>query len=221
MAVPAVADRLPYGPRLGRILEPLHRWLIPGNRLLLPLLRAGLGSLVSNPVTGYLLLLRTRGHRTGRVREVPLGYVVLGGAVYCCAGFGSRTAWYRNLLADPRVEVVLPGRSFIGLATPVSDPAEWLPAYRALMASLGLVSRSVLGDLRAIDDEMLLATHRSIPMVRITPTAIVAGPVDPGGHAWLGAAVTWLLVLGTVWRRARRLLTRVARASSQTVSPAG
>ena len=198
-----ISDRLPYGPTLGRVLEPLHRWLIPGNRLVIPLLRSGLGAVISNPVTGYLLLLRTRGHTSGRVREVPLGYVVLDGALYCCAGFGSRTAWYRNVLADERVEVVLPGRSFVGRATPVTDPVEWLRGYRALMASLGLVSRSVLGDVRAIDDATLLATHRSIPLVRITPTAIVAGPFDPGGRAWIGAVVMWLVMVRAVLRRGR------------------
>jgi deazaflavin-dependent oxidoreductase (nitroreductase family) len=159
---------------------------------------------ISNPVTGYLLLLRTRGHRSGRVREVPLGYVVLDGAVYCCAGFGLRTAWYQNVLADERVEVVLPGRSFVGRATPVTDPVEWLRAYRALMASLGLVSRSVLGDLRTTDDATLRATHRAIPLVRVTPTAVLAGSLDPGGRSWIGALAMWLMLLRVVLRRGRR-----------------
>ena len=209
---------LPYGPRLGRILEPLHRWLIPANRLVVPLLRSGLGAVISNPVTGYLLLLRTRGRRTGLPRDVPLGYVVLDGALYCCAGFGETTAWYRNVLADGRVEVVLPGRTFVGRASPVDDPEEWLRAYRALMGSLGIVSRSVLGNVRSMDDETLLSRHRTIPLVRITPTAVVAGALDPGGHAWIGAALTWVVVLMAALRRARR---RLARHPSATGSPAG
>jgi deazaflavin-dependent oxidoreductase (nitroreductase family) len=211
-------DRLPYGPRLGRILEPLHRWLIPGNQIVLPLLRSGLGAVISNPATGYLLLLRTRGRRTGLTREVPLGYVVLDGALYCCAGFGEQTAWYRNVLADGRVEVVLPGRTFVGRASPVTDPDEWLRAYRALMGSLGVVSRSVLGDVRSMDDQTLLARHRTIPLVRISPTAVVAGALDPGGHAWLGAAVAWLVVLAAGLRHVRR---RLAGRPAAAASPAG
>ena len=212
--VPGDQSTLPYGARLGPILEPLHRWLIPANRLVTPLLRAGLGALISNPVTGYLLLLRTRGRVSGRTREVPLGYVVLDRAIYCCAGFGRTTAWYRNVLAHDEVQVVLPGRTFIGTATPVTDSAEWLRAYRALMASLGAVSRGVLGDVSRTDDATLLATHRAIPLVRITPVGIVAGAFDPGGRSWIGAASLWLglAVVGV------RLLTR--RSQGRT-SPAG
>jgi deazaflavin-dependent oxidoreductase (nitroreductase family) len=203
---------LPYGTRLGPVLEPLHRWLIPANRLIAPLLRLGLGAFISNPITGYLLLLRTRGSRTGTVREVPLGYVVLDGAVYCCAGFGTSAAWYRNVLARSRVQVVLPGRTFEGRADPVADPAEWLRAYRALMASLGVVSRAALGDIGAMDDAALLEKHRSLPLVRITPTAILSGPLDPGGRWWLVALLAWLAVLGI----AARHLTRKPEAARQT-----
>ena len=200
---PASAEALPYGPRLGRILVPLHAWLIPANALVAPLLRAGLGAVISNPVTGYLLLLRTRGRKTGRIREAPLGYVVLDGAIYVCAGFGTSTAWYRNVVADDRVEVVLPARTLGGRATPVTDPTEWLRAYRALMRSLGMVSRGVLGDVGAMDDETLLARHRSIPLVRITPTAVLAGEVDPGGRSWLLAGAAWLVLARAILRRLR------------------
>ncbi len=218
MVATDVAARLPYGRRMGRILEPLHRWLIPGNRLVGPLLRAGLGAVISNPATGYLLLLRTRGRSTGLVREVPLGYVVLDGAVYCCAGFGVRTAWYRNILADPRVEVVLPGRTFVGQASAVTDAAEWLRAYRALMASLGLVSRAALGKVAALDDETLLARHRTIPLVRITPTAVVPSSLDPGGRSWIVAVVAWLVVLRILLLAGRR---RLALERHRKASPAG
>jgi deazaflavin-dependent oxidoreductase (nitroreductase family) len=197
---------LPYGRRLGLVLQPLHRWFANVNRVVVPALDAGLGALISNPVTGYLIVLRTRGRRTGRLRSVPLGYVILDGSIYCCAGFGRSTAWYRNVLADGRVEVVLPGRLLIGRAETVTDPAEWTIAYRALMASLGLVSRLVLGDLRRIDDRTLQERHRAIPVVRITPTGIVAGQLDPGGRFWLLAVGGWLFSAAAVRRllRSRR-----------------
>ncbi len=116
------------------------------------------------------------------MRTAPLGYVVLDGAIYCCAGFGETTAWYRNVLADPSVEVVLPGRTLGGKATPVSAPDEWIRAYRALIASLGVVGRLTVGDVRGLDDADLLAVHGGIPLVRIEPTAFVPGPLDPGGR---------------------------------------
>ena len=206
--MPAPSGRaLPYGPTTTRLLEPLHRAFLIVNSLFSPALERGFGALASNPLTGYLMVLRTRGRRTGLIRNVPLGYVVLDGAIYCCAGFGETTAWYRNVLADPSVEVVLPGRSLRGNAVPVSAPDEWIRAYRALIASLGVVGRLTVGDVRGLDDAGLLAAHGGVPLVRITPSAFVPGPLDPGGRFWLvpwGASAVLAILLRTRRGRVRR-----------------
>jgi deazaflavin-dependent oxidoreductase (nitroreductase family) len=55
-----------------------------------------------------VLLLTTRGRRTGRRHTVPLTYFHDGGAVVLVASYAGDDhdpAWYRNLLADPEVEV--------------------------------------------------------------------------------------------------------------------
>jgi deazaflavin-dependent oxidoreductase (nitroreductase family) len=211
---PKAEERLPYGPLMTRLLRPLQRGFLLLNRgFMAPLIRNGFGWLIGNPLTGHLMLLRTRGRRSGLLREAPLGYVIRDGAVYSVAGYGRPTPWYRNLLADPRVEVILPTRRFEGTAQPVSDPAEWLAAYRALIASFGLVGRAVVGDIGRLDDQTVRTRHRSLPVVRITPRdageRLVAGPFDPGGSGWLApcavaalALAIWLLVL----RRLRRPL---------------
>jgi deazaflavin-dependent oxidoreductase (nitroreductase family) len=154
-----------------------------------PMLRGGFGWLIGNPATGHVMLLRTRGRRTGMVREAPLGYVIRDGGVYCVAGYGRSTPWYRNLLADPGVEVILPTRRFKGRAEPVTEPHEWVRSYRALIASFGAVGRLVAGDVRRLDDAALAEEHAGLPVVRITPRAgeapLVSGPFDPGGGGWL------------------------------------
>jgi deazaflavin-dependent oxidoreductase (nitroreductase family) len=194
---------------MSRVLVPLHRAFIPLNALAVPALEAGFGALFSNPATGYLMVLRTRGRRTGKMRTAPLGYVILDGAIYCCAGFGRETAWYRNLLADSAVEVVLPGRTLIGMAADVTDSGERARAYRALIASLGGIGRMALGDLQRLDDETLLAEHAAIPLVRIVPTGVVAGPLDPGGRFWIAALIGWIfagITLASTIASVRRLL---------------
>ena len=210
--LPAAAP-LPYGPLVSRLLRPLQRgFLVLNGSFMAPLIRLGFGWLVGNPVTGHVMLLRTRGRRSGLLREAPLGYVIRDGAVYCVAGYGEPTPWFRNLVADPNVEVVLPTRRFKGRAEPVTDPGEWLRTYRALIASFGLLGRAVVGDVRRLDDATLLGRHRSLPVVRITPrygdAPLVAGPFDPGGAGWIlpyaGSAV--LAVLG--WRRLARACRR-------------
>lgn len=211
-AVPRPPDStLPYGPLLSRFLRPMQRGFLFLNRWLMgPMLRSPFGRFVGNPFTAYLLILRTRGRRTGLVREAPLGYVLLDGFVYCVAGYGVATPWYRNLVDNPTVEVVLPGRTIRGVAEPVTDGAEWLRAYRTLIAGFGLVGRLVDGDPRRLDDATLLATHRSLPVVRIRsldpPGPIVAGTWDPGGRGWLAvwAATAKALILAALAVRRRR-----------------
>jgi deazaflavin-dependent oxidoreductase (nitroreductase family) len=202
---------LPYGTHARRVLDPLRTAFAPANRLIAPALKAGLGAFISNPLSGYLMVLRTRGRRTGKLREAPVGYVVRDGSIYCCAGFGESTAWYRNLLADPAVEIVLPGRTLTGLAAPVTDPEEWVRAYRALIDSLGLVSRLVMGDLRRIDDETLRRRHAAIPLVRIRPTGLIPGDLDPGGRFWLVSLAAWLALPTVIAWRAKRPRARRGR----------
>ena len=178
----------------------------------------GWGLLFSTPVGGYLMLLRTTGRTSGRVREAPLGYAIIDGAVYCVAGFGRRTHWFRNIEADPRVEVVLPGRAFAGLAEEVTDPAEYLPKMRHVLVTLGVVGRETMGcDPRSASDEELRERTRGLPLVRIRATGIAAGPTDPGGLAWIPVQVAalWLSWRALRWIGGRcRSGCRAGRACS-------
>ena len=205
-AEPSAAAPLPYGPLMTRLLRPLQRgFLFLNGGFMAPLLRSGFGWLIGNQFTGHLMLLRTRGRRTGLLREAPLGYVIRDGSVYCVAGYGEPTPWFRNLLAEPGVEVVLPTRRFHGRAEPVSDPVEWVAAYRALIASFGLIGGAIVGDVRGLDDEALLARDHALPVVRITPTdgsgPLVAGAFDPGGKGWLLPCGASLILVVLAWAR--------------------
>ncbi len=200
---------LPYGPVVSRMLPAMHRgFLVVNRRLALPVLHAGLAPFWSLPITGYMAILRSRGRKSGVVREAPLGYVISEGAVYVWAGFGPKTQWLRNIEADPRVEVVLPGRSFSGLAEVVTDPDERLRAGRALTAALGVIGMATLGiNPRTASDEELARRTEGLPLVRIRPTGIAAGPLDPGGRAW----IVYQLVAFWASLRAFAVLARLVR----------
>jgi deazaflavin-dependent oxidoreductase (nitroreductase family) len=202
----------PSGPPLawGQDLAAYPDWLTPYlpamhdafnyvNRYVsVPALRAGLGMYMSNPVTGYLMILRTRGRKTGEMRDAPLGYVVVGDAVYCMAGFGSRTNWLQNIHADPHVEVILPSRSFSGLAQEVTDEAERRAILPALLRSMGLVVMSLgMGSPWRMQSAEMIRKCEGLPLVRVRATGIAAGPTDPGGKYWVVPLV--LSALGLVW----------------------
>jgi deazaflavin-dependent oxidoreductase (nitroreductase family) len=187
---------LPYGESFNRLLPALHKAFLEINRwYAVPAIRLGLGPLHANPFTSAFMLLRTKGRKSGLVREVPLGYTILDGSVYCVAGFGEQTQWFRNIQADPKVEVVLPGSAFAGMAELVTDRDEWLRGYRALVRDLGFIGRLTVVDVRTASDELLLEKTQGLPLVRIRPTGIAKGPMDPGGWFWaVPAALTgaWL-----------------------------
>lgn len=188
---------LPYGPRVNSVLPDLYRaFLVVNRRLAAPALRAGLGPLFSTPFAGSLMLLRTRGRKSGLTREAPLGYLVQDGAIYCVAGFGVTAAWHRNILADPRVECVLPTVSISGIAEVVTDPVEWAAVWPALIASLGIVGRLTLGDVQRLSPDELARQRDAFPLVRIRPTGLAPGAFDPGGLGWVPAFAigTWLTV---------------------------
>lgn len=198
---------LGYGRTLERFLKPLHRGFLAVNRwCTAPAIRAGLGPLFSNPLTGSMMVLRTTGRQSGRVRDAPLGYAIQDGAVWCIAGFGRSSHWFRNIEADPRVEVILPTATFSGIAEEVTEPEAWLAGFRLVVRSLGIIGRTVVPGALEASDADLVERWQALPVVRIRPTGIGSGPSDPGGLAWLPLIVTEVLALGTVvrWLRHRR-----------------
>jgi deazaflavin-dependent oxidoreductase (nitroreductase family) len=200
---------LPYPPGWAGLLGPLRRGFRRANHwVTAPMLRSGLGPLLGNPLTGSILVLRTTGHRSGLIREAPLGYAVVDGRVVVCAGYGRGTHWFRNALADPQVELVLPGAVLAGRAEEVADPQQRRRMYRALISSMGLIGRATLGDLESAPDARVDELARELPMLAVTPTAMRSGPYDPGGGFWrIPTATGGLLAAGWVWSRRRRRRT--------------
>ena len=80
--------------------------------------RLGLG-----PVYGRLvLLLTTTGRKSGLPRVTPLQYEEADGLFYVASARGQQADWFRNIVANPHVEVRVKTRHFHGLAQPITDP---------------------------------------------------------------------------------------------------
>lgn len=90
----------------------------PDSRLFRALYALGLGPLVGR----LILLLTTTGRKTGLPRVTALQYEEVDGTYLLGSSRGLRADWVRNLIADPRVEIRVRSRRFVGLAEVVSDP---------------------------------------------------------------------------------------------------
>jgi len=77
----------------------------------------GLGPLIGRLV----LLLTTTGRKSGLPRVTPLQYEEIDGIFYVGSARGDKADWYRNILANPKVEVRVKSRSFRGIAEATTD----------------------------------------------------------------------------------------------------
>jgi deazaflavin-dependent oxidoreductase (nitroreductase family) len=69
-----------------------------------------------------VLLLTTTGRKSGLPRLTPLQFEQIDGDYYVGSARGAQADWFRNLLADPCVEVQVGEARFPARAEPVTDP---------------------------------------------------------------------------------------------------
>lgn len=87
-------------------------------------------------VDNDILLLTTQGHLTGESHTVPLLYLRAGEVLVVIASYGGRPenpTWYRNLTAEPRVDVQIRGAKK-GMRARTADAWEralWWPKIEA------------------------------------------------------------------------------------------
>jgi deazaflavin-dependent oxidoreductase (nitroreductase family) len=85
------------------------------NQNLIAEYRANGGKLSGQLANSHLLLLTTRGAKSGQPRTIPLGYVQDGDrliVIAANAGAPAHPDWYHNLLAHPEVTIELGGEQF-------------------------------------------------------------------------------------------------------------
>ncbi len=105
----------------------LRRWLF---RLPIHLYRMGLG-----PLFGQRFMLLTHiGRVSGRRRHIVIEVVHHDGPDYIAAsGYGTRSDWYRNVLAHPDVTIQIGNRTIPVTATPLStDEGERIMGHYAM-----------------------------------------------------------------------------------------
>jgi deazaflavin-dependent oxidoreductase (nitroreductase family) len=197
-------EGLQYPASVTAVLPALHAAFNSANKYVgVPALKMGMGRYISNPLTGYLMILRTRGRKSGEMRDAPLGYTIVGEHVYCIAGFGRRAHWFQNVLADPNVEVILPGRAFGGVAEEVTDDDERIRVVAPLLRSMGVVAGMMgMGNPWRDSPDAIARKCEGMPLVRVKATGIAAGPEDPGGRYWLVPVVGGTL-LALWWLKKR------------------
>lgn len=105
---------------------------------------------ITRPLAGYmpgLVLLETKGRRSGVMRRTPVGGHLDGDTLWVVAEHGGRAGYVRNIEAEPGVRVRIGGRWRDGRAKVLADDD---PRKRLRLSPNDLMIRLVSTDLRTI-----------------------------------------------------------------------
>ena len=112
------------------------------NPFMILMWKLGMGKMINiwPPVIGRIMVIKHRGRKSGRKYLTPVNYAIVEGELYCTAGFGSISDWYRNILANPKVELWLPEGKRNAYAEDTSDAPNRLSVLRQVLIASGFAA---------------------------------------------------------------------------------
>ncbi len=162
------------------------------NTFMVFLWRMGLGKMLSiwPEVFGNYMVITHSGRHSGRHYRTPVNYAEVDGEIYCVAGFGQDSDWYRNIVSNPQIEVWLPDGWYAGTAQDTEINAHTLSALRRVLINSGFVARLMGIHPKSISDDLLLEYCKDYRLIRVDRSAARTGANGPGDLAWL-----WPIIL--------------------------
>jgi deazaflavin-dependent oxidoreductase (nitroreductase family) len=190
-------------PRLEEQLRQGFKYL---NRFMLLMWRLGLGPMLNMgpAMAGRYMVITHTGRKSGLKRRTPVNYAVVDDEIYCTAGFGSVSDWYRNIIANPQVEVWLPDGWWAGIAEEVTHPEARLPLLRDVLIGSGFAALAAGVDPNKMTDEELDAATKEYRLIHIRRVAARTGKDGPGDLAWVWPVATMILLPLLLFRPKRR-----------------
>ena len=123
-------------------MDALRRIFRLLNRLMVLMWRLGMGRMINiwPAGIGRIMVIKHVGRKSGKVRLAPVNYAPIDGEIYCTAGFGAISDWYRNMMANPAVELWLPDGKFAAVAEDISDSPQRLFLLRQVLIASGFAA---------------------------------------------------------------------------------
>lgn len=176
------------------------------NRFMLLMWKLGLGPYINAwpEVGGQIMVLNHYGRQTGKRLQTPLNFAEINGEIYCTAGFGQDADWYKNITANPQVEIWLPNGWYAGLAEEVLDPKLRPSIMRSVLLASGVAAPFFGVPIRQMSDEQVEEATASYSLFRIRRTTARTGPGGPGDLAWIWPLTTLISLWLLLTRRPRR-----------------
>jgi deazaflavin-dependent oxidoreductase (nitroreductase family) len=140
------------------------------NRFMVLLWKLGLGKAINiwPAGLGRIMVIKHRGRKSGKEHLTPVNYAIVGGEIYCMAGFGSGSDWYRNMLLHPQVELWLPEGRRVACAEEISDSPDRLFLLRQVLIASGFAAPLFGVNPRKLNDEQLQKVSKEYRLVHFT-----------------------------------------------------
>ena len=142
----------------------------------------------------YMVIVHT-GRKSGKRRYTPVNYAEIDGEIYCTAGFGSVSDWYRNMQTQPDVEVWLPNGWWCGVAEDISESPDRFRLLTQVLIGSGFVAPLFGIDPKTISEQQLQDIAKDYRLVHIRRVAACTGSNGPGKWAWVWPIATMTLAL--------------------------
>jgi deazaflavin-dependent oxidoreductase (nitroreductase family) len=167
------------------------------NRFMLMLWRLGFRRWINSwpSVGGRIMVITHIGRKSGLRRQTPVNYASVDGDIYCTAGFGPVSDWYRNILVNPNVEVWLPDDWWAGLAEDISDDERRVSLLRDVLIASGFAGPMFGINPHTMNEQELAAATKEYRLIRIQLAQRMSGPGGPGDLAWIWIPISLALAL--------------------------
>ncbi len=174
------------------------------NRFMLLLWRLGLGSWGNGTeFGGSIMVIKHTGRKTGLTRYTPVNYALVNGDVYCTAGFGKVSDWYRNIMVLPEVEVWLPDGRWAGIAEDVSDIEHGPQLLRQVIRASGFAGPLFGVNPKKLSDQDFKDLLEIYRLIRIRKADALTGAGGPGDLSWVWPLSTFVLLWLLIRKRRR------------------
>lgn len=180
--------------------EKLRQLFKAFNRFMILIWRLGLGTWGNGTKWGgSIMVIKHSGRRSRKIYLTPVNYAIVDGDIYCTAGFGSKSDWYKNVMVNPKVEIWLPDSRWAGMAEDVTDFPERAVCFRQVLIRSGF-SASLFGvNPTQLSDGELDKLLENYKLIRIRRDSALTGAGGPGDLAWVWPLTTFVL-LGVLLR---------------------
>jgi deazaflavin-dependent oxidoreductase (nitroreductase family) len=104
---------------------------------------------------GRMMVIKHRGRKSGKEYLTPVNYAIVDGEIYCTAGFGVISDWYRNMQVNPDIELWLPEGKRKAHAEDISDSPKRLFLMRQIIIASGFAGPLLGVNPKKLNDEQL------------------------------------------------------------------